>query len=89
MQYTCNAEGCCTEEVYDIMEHRLMQMAMMAHREVLFDKIKERIEKQEGEKLEKIAELLVESSRNSINSQINRHEKKKELSDRIRDIFSE
>ena len=57
-------EGCCSERDFSSdMESQLMCMAYLAHRAILYEKIKQRIEHQEGEKLDKIAELLVEASK--------------------------
>ena len=41
---------CESGDIYDAMESRLMQMTFWAHKTVLFEKIKQKIEEQEGEK---------------------------------------
>ena len=82
-------ENCEKEDMYDLMEHRLMQMTFWAHKEVLFEKIKQKIEQQEGEKLEKIAELLVEASRNKMKRAQEADAKTEEIKDKLREALDE
>ena len=77
------------EDFYDVMESRLMQMTFWAHKEVLYEKIKQQIEKQEGKKLEKIAELLVEASNNRWKSDREVEKKEDELREKIKETFEE
>lgn len=84
MEYECVG---CSEDVYDVMEQKLMAMTFWAHKEVLFDKIKERIEKEEGAKLEKIAELLVDAWKNKIETKKEVEKKQDNFSDKLRDVF--
>ena len=81
--------SCSSRDFYDTMERRLMQMTYWAHKTVLFEKIKEQIEKQEGAKLEKIAELLVEASQNRWKSEQEAEKKHEELKDKLKDAFEE
>ncbi len=50
MEYEVCAANCSCDsrDFYDVMESRLMQMTFWAHKAVLFEKIKQEIEKQEG-----------------------------------------
>ncbi len=82
-------ENCEKEDMYDLMEHRLMQMTFWAHKEVLFEKIKQKIEQQEGEKLEKIAELLVEASRNKMKRAQEADAKSGEMREKLKDALEE
>ena len=66
-----------------------MQMTFWAHKEVLFEKIKQKIEQQEGEKLEKIAELLVEASRNRTKRAQEADAKTEEIKDKLREALDE
>ncbi len=82
----CN---CSSDSFYDAMESRLMGMTFWAHKTVLFEKIKERIEKEEGEKLDKIAELLVQASQNKWKDAQESEKKQKELRDKLKETFEE
>lgn len=87
MQCETNCE-CGTEtDFYDEMERRLMAMTFWAHKEVLFDKIKERIEKEEGEKLEKIASLLVDAWKNKIETNKESEKSQEDFSEKLREAF--
>lgn len=66
-----------------------MQMTFFAHKEVLFEKIKEQIEKKEGKKLETIAELLVDASKEQVNATKQIGRKQDEFSEKIREAFGE
>ena len=74
---------CEERDFYDVMESRLMQMTFWAHKTVLFEKIKEQIEKQEGQKLEKVAELLVEASRNRWKAEQETEKQDEELKEKL------
>lgn len=89
MTYAVCESNCKEMDFYDVMESRLMQMTFFAHKEVLYDKIKEQIEKQEGAKLEKIAELLVEASQVKMKSETELSKKRDELQEKIREHFEE
>ena len=90
MEYeTCAQECGCDEGFYDAMESRLMQMTFMAHKAVLFEKIRERIEKEEGEKLDRIAELLVEASQKGQQSDIESAKQSDELRRKLKETYEE
>ena len=76
-------------DVFDAVESRLMLMTYCAHRELLYEKIKERLEKEEGAKLDKIAELLVEASRNRWRSRQEFERKDDELKDKLGEAFGQ
>ena len=80
---------CETGDFYDVMESRLMQMTFWAHKEVLYEKIKQQIEKQEGKKLEKIAELLVEASNSKLKTEREAEKKDDELMEKLKETFEE
>ena len=84
MEYQCVG---CSEDVYDAMEQKLMAMTFWAHKEVLFDKIKEKIAKEEGAKLEKIAELLVEAWKNKIGTKKETEKQQDDFSEKLREAF--
>jgi hypothetical protein len=73
----------------DILEAKLMQMTFWAHKEILFEKIKERIQKEDGEKLDKLADLLVQTSRNEWKSEQEREKKREDLREKIKETFEE
>ena len=54
------------EDEYHIMETTLKRITMLAHQAVLFEKIKQKINEEEGDRIEKIAEILVNGSRNYV-----------------------
>ena len=89
MEYEVCVENCncSSNDFYDAMESRLMQMTYWAHKTVLFEKIKQEIEKQEGAKLEKIAKLLVEASQNRWKTEKELEEKSEELKEQLKDAF--
>ena len=84
---TC--EGCCDSDFYGAMESRLMAMTFWAHKAVLFEKIKQRIDKEEGEKLEKIAELLVDASKNKWKNRQEAEKKREELRGKLQETLEE
>jgi len=83
--------GCDTENVdfYDMMERRLVGMSFWAHKQILFDKIKQRIENEEGKKLDKLADLVVEISKSEWKSDKEIGKKHKELTEKLRKEFKE
>ena len=87
MQCETNCECGIETDFYDEMERKLMVMTFWAHKEVLFDKIKERIENEEGEKLEKIASLLVDAWKNKIESGKETERKQEDFSEKLREAF--
>lgn len=91
MEYEVCAANCScdSKDFYDVMESRLMQMTFWAHKAVLFEKIKQEIEKQEGAKLEKVAELLVEASQNRWKTEKETEEKREDLKDKLKDAFEQ
>ena len=87
MTYQCGTT-CETEyDFYDIIQSRLMYMTMLAHKEVLFDKIKEQIEQQEGAKLEEIAKLLVNASKAKMKTNHDMERTDEELNEKLREHF--
>ena len=88
MTYAVCAEGSCGDaDFYDVMESRLIQMTFWAHKEVLYEKIKQKIEAEEGEKLEKIAELLIEASKSRMQSSKEFSKKQDALREKLREHF--
>ncbi len=86
----CNTESCDREEdFYDVMERRLMWMTMMAHKAVLFEKIKQKIEEQEGAKLEKIAGLLVEASKAREENEKQSSRQIEDFKEKFKELFEE
>ena len=77
----------CSEDYYDLMEQKLKAMTFWAHKAVLFEKIKQKIEEQEGEKLDKIANLLIENSKEEIKNEKENEEKKQELKKHLKEAF--
>ena len=82
----CN---CSSDSFYDLMESTLMKATFWAHRQVLFEKIKQKIEQQEGEKLDKIAELLVEASQNRWKNAQEAQRNQEELKERLKETFEQ
>lgn len=74
-------------DFYDFLESRLMFMTNLAHKSVLFEKIKKSIEQEDGEKLDKIAELLVQASKEKWESDIESDRKQDELGKKLRETF--
>lgn len=79
--------GKCEEDFYDALEHRLMTMTFWAHKEVLFEKIKQEIEKQEGKKLEEIAKLLIDASRLRKERMLESEKKDEELREKLKEAL--
>jgi hypothetical protein len=91
-EYACEIGCNCGEsavDFYDVMERRLMQMTFWAHKELLFDKIKQKIQAEEGEKLDKLADLLIDASKSKWKSEQEMEKKREELRERIKDTFEE
>ena len=76
-------------DFYDVMERRLMWMTMMAHKAVLFEKIKQKIEQQEGAKLEKIADLLIDASKQRWDAEKQSSAQAEEFSEKFKELFEE
>lgn len=83
----CAAE--CNDDVYDVIEDRLMRMSFWAHKEVLYEKIKDRIKKEEGDNLDQIAGLLIEASKDEMKGEQEMKTKRNELRDRLKNAFGE
>jgi len=91
-EYQVCAENCCGTEnadFYDAMESRLMQMTFWAHKEVLFEKIKQKIKEEEGGKLDKIADLLVDASNSKWKGRQEADKKREELKEKLKDAFGD
>lgn len=82
----CGSEGCSCD-FYEGFESRLMQMALFAHKSALFERIRERIEKQEGEKLDKIADLVVETAMGRFKDAQEAERKRQEIRDKLREMM--
>ncbi|MBI4162125.1 MAG: hypothetical protein HY513_00450 [Candidatus Aenigmarchaeota archaeon] len=85
----CSTEDCGSSDFYDVMERRLMWMTMMAHKAVLFEKIKQKIEEKEGAKLDKIAGLLVEASKAREENERQTTRQIEDFKDRFKELFEE
>ncbi|MBI4017395.1 MAG: hypothetical protein HY366_00425 [Candidatus Aenigmarchaeota archaeon] len=87
MGYECASE--CEGDFYDAVESRLTWLTMAAHKQLLFEKIKERVESKEGKKLDRIADLLVEASDAEWANEKDAERKREELREKIRETFDE
>ncbi len=85
MEYQC----CETEGGEDFLERKLMAMAFWAHKEVLFDKIKQKVEKEEGEKLEKLADIIVEAWKSKVEGKKHAEKNYEDFSEKVREILDE
>ncbi len=85
-QDACNCN--MAQSRYEIMEQRLMQMTFWAHKAALFEKIKEKIEKEEGKNLEQLADLLIQSSKEESESSKESEKKHEELRKRLEQYFN-
>ncbi|HLC76572.1 MAG TPA: hypothetical protein VJH04_00035 [archaeon] len=74
---------CDSGDYYDFLEKKLMAMTFWAHKQVLFDKIKEKIAKEEGEKLDRIAELLVSEWKSNAVAE----KQQEDFSEKLRELF--
>lgn len=81
--------GCGMEsrDRYDIMEQRLMQMTFWAHKAALFERIKQKIEKEEGKELDKLADLLIANSKEAAANNKVAQQKSEELRNKLQEIF--
>lgn len=92
MTYQCVDNSCgsgcdCEYDAYDVLEQKLLGMTFLAHKTVLFEKIKQKIETEEGKKLDQLAELLVEASREKWKTEQEATKKADELREKIRETF--
>jgi hypothetical protein len=71
------------------MQAKLIQMAMFAHKSALFDRIRSRVEKVEGAKLDRIAELVVEASLGKFKDAQEAERKGEELRAKLKEIMEE
>ena len=84
-------EACqCGESMdrYDFLEAKLMHMTYWAHQQLLMEKLKEKIEKEEGTKLDKLADLLLQTSKTEMEEAKVTDKKREELRNRIKDYFN-
>lgn len=72
---------------YDFLEGKLLQMTFWAHREALYERIKKKIEKENGEKLDKIADLLIDVSKEDWESDRGSEKKHQELKKKLQEVF--
>jgi len=63
-----------------------MQMALFAHKSTLFEKIRERVEKVEGERLNKIADLVVETAMGRFKDAQEAERKRQELRNKLKEL---
>ena len=87
MTYAVCSDSCCGE--YEALEERLVYMTMLAHKQALFDRIKQKIEQEEGEKLDRLAGLLVEASRKARKGAKDSEKLMEDLKDGIVEVFGE
>ncbi len=86
----CATQDCGGEtDFYEVMEQRLMWMTMMAHKTVLFEKLKQKIEQQEGAKLEKIAGLLVEAAKAKEENEKQSSRQIEDFKEKFKELFEE
>ena len=78
---------CVCYSMQDEMENRLMQLTFWAHKTVLFEKIKQQIEKEEGKNLEKMAEILVQELKNRVEAGKNTEKSQGEFQEKLRDVM--
>lgn len=83
----CGSCSCDSYDFYEEMEEKLMGMAFFAHKSILFDKIRDRIEKEQGDKLDKIADLVVQASKEKFESEQEAEKKRAELMERLKEVF--
>lgn len=79
--------GCGAGDRYDLLEGRLMQMAFWAHKAVLFEKLKERIEKEDGQKMDQIVGLILDATKDTAEGRKEAEKKREELRKRIGEAF--
>lgn len=91
----CGESGCscgsgsCNCDFYEAMEAKLIGMVFFAQKSALFDRIRERVEKEDGAKLDRIADLVVEAARSDFKDHQEAEKKRAELRERIRETFEE
>jgi hypothetical protein len=73
---------------YDYLEDKLLQMTFWAHQKVLMDKIKAKIEKEEGAKLDRLADLLIQTSKAETEHEKGSEKKRDELRNKLKDYFN-
>jgi len=85
----CGQENCeCgSGDFYETMQDKLVEMAVVAHKSALFDRIRSRIEKVDGEKLDRIAELVVETALGKYKDAQEAAKKSEELRSRLKEIM--
>lgn len=84
----CGAQ-CGSGDFYEAMQEKLIGMAAFAHKSALFDRIRARVEKVEGAKLDRIAELVVEASLGKFKDAQEAERKGEELRAKLREIMEE
>ena len=90
MQYgVCVDNTCSSYDAYDAMAERLVNMTFWAHKAVLLDKLKQRIEEQDGKKLDELVELLLDISKSEKESDKESEQKHEELREKLRATFGE
>ncbi|HLC46086.1 MAG TPA: hypothetical protein VJI67_04400 [archaeon] len=72
---------------YDVMERRMRYLTMAAYKEILYDKIKQKLERDEGKKIEELASLLVETSKDKLRDRSDLREKREKLRSKLRETF--
>jgi len=104
MEETCETRNCgCSEgncgcgsecrsscgDFQEVMEQKLIGITMAAHKSVIFDKLVKKIEEKQGEKLDELAEVLVNASIEHHKSQQDASEKHDELRKKLKEIFNQ
>ena len=82
--HASRAENCSED---DYLERKLMSMAFWAHKEALFDKIKEKVEQQEGEKLEKLSEIIVDAWKSRIEGRKRDEKSYEDFSEKVKELL--
>lgn len=90
-QESCSMDscGCESTDFHAQLEEKLYGMAFVAHKSVLFDKISKKIEERHGDKLDKIAGLVVDATLDKMKDEHELHRKKEELRKSLKEIFEE
>lgn len=85
----CGSEncGCGSGDFYEAMQAKLINMAVFAHKSALFDRIRSRVEKVEGDKLDRIAELVVEAALGKFKDAQEAERKGEELRAKLRETM--
>ncbi|MBI4018734.1 MAG: hypothetical protein HY364_00590 [Candidatus Aenigmarchaeota archaeon] len=87
MRYEVCEANC--DNFYDAMEGELMRMTFLAHKAALFEKVKQKIEQEEGEKLDKIATLLVGESRTRMQEDREAEREYDDFRSKLREAFGD